>query len=167
MPKFRFRQPNGSYIYADAELPVTITDDYGAQGSGIFARTYKDSTIVSATLPPVNLTAPSISGLGEPGETLSLTGDTWDGATTYEYEWTSSVLGLVGTSATYIIDQEDAGATITARKRAITNATESLWVSATNSILVTPFEWLIEGSTIVQSPPEPPAPLVSGSTIIG
>lgn len=64
---------------------------------------------------PVNTLAPSLSGVPQVGETLTVTTGTWTGypAPTYSYEWFADAALIVGADeATYVLTEDELGAAI-------------------------------------------------------
>jgi len=84
------------------------------------------------TSPPVNVTAPVVSGTATVGQTLTTTNGTWTGlpAPTYTYQWQRVTTNISGaTSSTYVLVAADAGSTI----RCVVTATNSAGTVSANS----------------------------------
>ncbi|HUA06327.1 MAG TPA: DUF4038 domain-containing protein [Solirubrobacteraceae bacterium] len=135
-----------------------------APASGTTTTTTTTSTTTTSTttptLPPVNQTAPAISGTSQVGQTLSTSNGSWlNSPTSYSYQWEDcDSLGITcsaingATQSTYTLQSGDVGDTI-----------RSL-VTATNAGGSTPAS---SAQTAVVSTPSPPsnttAPAVSGT----
>lgn len=84
------------------------------------------------TSPPVNVTAPVVSGTATVGQTLSCTTGTWTGlpTPTFAYQWQRVTTNISGaTSSSYVLVAADAGSTI----RCVVTATNSAGVAVANS----------------------------------
>lgn len=107
-------------------------------GTNIAGTVSAESNELSGAAPPVNLTAPVISGTVRIGSTLSTTDGTWDNSpTSYTYQWTrnGSPIGSA-TNNTYSVVAADINAEIECEVTAINgagNATE------TSNILTSPW----------------------------
>jgi hypothetical protein len=113
------------------------------------------------TLPPVNVTPPTISGIAQQGQTLHASPGTWlDSPTSYSYQWqdcfSSSCSDITNaTSSSYTLQSTDVGDTVDVVVTA-TNAGGS--ASATSA----------QTQTVTPAPPPPPpsntaAPVISGT----
>lgn len=72
-----------------------------------------DWVVTPPATPPRNVTAPTLTGLAQPGQTLTLNPGVWsaDGATLYTYQWLDNGSEIVGEiSATYVVP--DDGSTV-------------------------------------------------------
>lgn len=59
--------------------------------------------------PAVNTVAPTISGTGTVGQTLTRTAGTWTGADSVSGEWRRDSVGIGSTASTYVLQAADAG----------------------------------------------------------
>ena len=91
---------------------------------------------LSKILPPVNTSAPAVTGTGVVGNTLSCTQGNWTYApTSYSYIWLRGGVPVTGaTAATYVLQAADSGTNVSCRVTA-TNAAGSTPI-ASNAIAV-------------------------------
>ncbi len=92
---------------------------------------------LSKLFPPVQTSAPVVSGTGTVGQTLSVTNGNWTYApTSYAYQWRRGATNIAGaTAATYLLVAADSGTTVTCQVTA-TNAAGSTPASLSNGIAV-------------------------------
>jgi hypothetical protein len=92
---------------------------------------------LSKVFPPVQTSAPAISGAGTVGSTLTCTTGNWTYApTSYTYQWKRGVTNVGTNQNTYLTVAGDSGATITCQVTA-TNAAGSTPATLSNGIAVT------------------------------
>jgi len=92
---------------------------------------------LSKIFPPVNTSAPAISGTGAVGNTLSCTQGNWTYVpTSYAYQWRRNGANIAGaTQSTRLLAAADSGANLTCQVTA-TNAAGSTLAPLSNSIAV-------------------------------
>ncbi len=118
------------------------------------------SNAITAIQPPVNLTAPVVTGEGTPGQTLTCGTGTWnaDPAASYTRQWKSDGTDISGqTASTYVVQAGDVGKTITCAVTA-TNTGGSA-VATSNGIFIT--------AAAGQPPVNTVAPVISGTGTVG
>jgi hypothetical protein len=137
-------QRNGSNIGgATASTYLTVTADGGTSltcivtavnAGGSVSATSNALSIAPAVLPPVNTTAPVISGTPTGGSTISSTTGVWTNSpTSYTYQWQRNGSNISGaTASTYLTVSADGGTSLTDVVTAI-NASGS--ASATSNAL--------------------------------
>jgi hypothetical protein len=88
-------------------------------------------------IPPVNTTAPAVTGTGAVGNTLSCTQGNWTYVpTSYAYQWRRNGLNIAGaTAATYLLQAADSGTSITCSVTA-TNPAGSTVAPISNAVAV-------------------------------
>ncbi len=112
--------PNSSYTLADTDVGSTIVVAVTASNSAGSATASSVPTTVVAASPPVNRTAPQISGTAQQGQTLTASPGVWSGASpiTPAYQWqrcdtngeNCANTGAIG--STYTLGPADVGSTI-------------------------------------------------------
>jgi hypothetical protein len=81
---------------------------------------------LATELPPVNTSAPAVTGTGTVGQTLSVTNGNWNYVpTSYAYQWLRGGVAILNaTAATYVLVAADSGTSVSCRVTA-TNAAGS------------------------------------------
>lgn len=94
---------------------------------------------IASEFPPVNTTAPSVSGTGTVGQTLTCAPGTWTNSpTNYGYAWLRGGVVIPGvTASTYILQAADSGTNVGCRVTATNPAGTAGPVTSSNSIAVT------------------------------
>ena len=79
---------------------------------------------LSQFLPPVNTSAPAVTGTGTVGQTLTCTNGNWTYVpTTYTYQWMRGATQITGaTASTYLLVAADSGSSISCRVTAVNAA---------------------------------------------
>jgi hypothetical protein len=109
-------------VGARVRLLVTATNQHGSTSVASAA-----TTAVAALAPPVNTVAPLASGDAQQGNTLTVGGDAWTGATSYAIRWERRPAGgdwsaISGATArTYVLTATDVDADV----RAVVTATNA------------------------------------------
>jgi hypothetical protein len=142
-----------SYRLTGADVDHTIRVIVTASNSdGQVSANSKTTDVISATTPPKNTAAPTVTGKPEPGEELSATQGTWTGgARSYAYQWQrcndagASCADVGGANGrTYGVRGGDVGSTL----RVVVTATNLAGSTAATS-----------GNTaVVRTAPVPPPP---------
>lgn len=104
--------PVAGDIGKEITLTVTATNPAGT----VSATSEPTAAVVAALAPPVNTTAPSITGTPTVGQVLSSTVGTWTGnpTPTYTRQWRRGAANISGANgATYTLVEADIGQTIT------------------------------------------------------
>jgi len=107
-----------TYVVTDADAGTSISCVVTATGLGGSTSAVSAAVVVGGTslvAGPVNVTAPSVSGVAEIGGTLVCDPGTWTGvALTYSRQWHRDGAAIpAATAATYAVVAADAGATLT------------------------------------------------------
>jgi hypothetical protein len=135
MPRIRFRNiATGTTQDADAALPIDATP-YGGSAATLRPKALRTRAATPVVLPPENRQRPVISGTPETASTLSLTGFDWEGATSFSFRWLSDGV-LVGSAATYVVQNTDEGKTITAEMQGAGAGVTSAWVAASTVLFI-------------------------------
>ncbi len=120
-------------------VAVTATNSVGTASASSAATAVVPG---AAPQPPVNSSAPTISGTASPGQTLTADPGTWSGTTpiTYAYQWrrcTSAGIACVdlagATAKTYTVQSSDAGSSLQVRVTASNAAGETGYAAAVRS----------------------------------
>lgn len=129
-------------------------------GTSLTGTTHVDSNQIFAGQVPTNIDAPSVTGEGTPGQTLTCGTGTWeaDPAATYTKQWRADAVNISGQTAnTYVVQAGDVGKAITCAVTA-TN-TISAVTAVSNGILVT--------AAVGNPPVNTVAPVISGTNTVG
>jgi len=115
---------NSTRIMTSAEIGKVITCSVTASNYayGAVATTAATSAVISAAQPvPVNTVAPTASGTGAVGSTLTATSGTWTNSpTSYTYQWRRNGVNIAGaTASTYVVVSADVNTTLTCRVSAV------------------------------------------------
>lgn len=97
---------------------------------------FRDMTAREASIAPMLITAPAITGTAQVGETLTCSTGTWQGtqSITYAYQWKANGVAIVGaTSSTYLLTASEEGDTITCTVTATNSAGSNTSTSAATS----------------------------------
>lgn len=135
MTKIRFTNVStGAKQDADGALPIDAAN-FGASGSTVKPKAYRVGSFISAVVVPENTVPPIISGFPGVGQSLSLTGYSFDGATAYTYRWLSGGT-LVATTPTYTVQDSDRGRVISAELAASAGGPSGAFIPATNFVFI-------------------------------
>jgi hypothetical protein len=148
-------------------LTCTVTaSNAGGPGTPV---TSEGTTVI---VPPVNITAPTVSGIPATGETLTCSTGTWSGGPTgFTYQWDRAGVPIGGaTSNTYLVQPGDEGQTLTCVVTASNGASAGILATSTGVSVATPVTPPASSvvSTVARTPVVPtPLPLqCSGKAIV-
>jgi hypothetical protein len=103
---------------------------------------FRDMTAREASIAPMLITAPAITGTAQVGQTLTCSTGTWQGtqSITYAYQWKAAGVNISGaTSSTYLLTSNEAGKTITCTVTATNSVgSNSITSEATAEVLLAP-----------------------------
>lgn len=146
--------PAAGDIGKEITLTVTATNPAGTSS----ATSEPTAAVVAALAPPVNTSAPTITGTPTVGQVLSSTVGTWTGnpTPTYTRQWRRGATNISGaTGATYTLVAADVGQTITC----VVTATNSEGSDTATSNGVGPVAGLAPSFTV--------DPVLSGTPTVG
>jgi len=158
---------NNTYIIVGSDIQQLITCE--VTGTNSTGSSNASSNSITPSDPPVNTTAPTISGPGgappySVGDTLSCNPGSWNGVPTptYDYQWKKNGVSipLLSTSSTYALVASDfaLGSVITCEVTATNSSGTSLPATSSNSITPT-------GVPVISVAPSiTPTTIVAGST---
>jgi subtilisin family serine protease len=141
-----FLASTGTYTVQSADSGYTIKLVFTVQngfGSVPVAIVTQPVGGVSATAsPPLNTSAPTISGTPQDGQTLVASAGTWSGATAYAYQWlrcdstgASCAQVSAATSSSYVVQTADVGWTLAVSVTASNTAGATSAVSAPTALV--------------------------------
>jgi hypothetical protein len=135
--KFRVTETsNGNFQDAEGSLPFDIAG-LGPDGATVRVKIWNTSAGSAAIVPPYNEAPPQVAGTPDVGQTASMIGDVWYGASLFNDFW--YVDGVqVATTATYTIQAGDRGKTITAARQAqgVGGSVASAIIASTNGLYI-------------------------------
>lgn len=103
---------------------------------------FRDMTAREASIAPMLITAPAITGTAQVGQTLTCSTGTWQGtqSITYAYQWKAAGVNISGaTSSTYLLTSNEAGKAITCTVTATNSVgSNSITSDATAEVLLAP-----------------------------
>jgi hypothetical protein len=115
---------------------TTITDTAGNPATLTHSSTSLGGILINNAPLPVNTVAPTVSGVGYNGQTMTCNAGTWTGSPTgYAYKWYSSAAEISGqTASTYTVTATTEGTPLTCAVAATNAAGTSAYTNASNTI---------------------------------
>ncbi|MDX6648302.1 MAG: hypothetical protein QOJ97_253 [Solirubrobacteraceae bacterium] len=110
-----------AYTLASSDVGYTVRAAVTASNAAGSATAASAQTGIVQALPPLNITAPSVSGTARSGQALTMTQGSWSGSAplTYSYQWRrcdlsgASCVSIAGaTATTYTLTDDDVNSTI-------------------------------------------------------